>query len=81
MPEPILLVARFMTPRGATKLHTDPADLWFVGDSLDCDVGGALNTGMTAIWYDPTHSGQQGPQPHATIRHWDEFHQLMEKRT
>lgn len=34
----------------AARIGADPADIWFVGDSLVADVAGAQSTGMTAIW-------------------------------
>src|SRR5262249_9362532 len=34
----------------AAGIGVEPADIWFIGDSLIADVSGARATGMTAIW-------------------------------
>lgn len=34
----------------AARIGVEPADIWFIGDSLVADVAGAQATGMTAIW-------------------------------
>ena len=34
---------------GAAKLNLPPEHIWFVGDSIECDVAGARAVGMTSI--------------------------------
>lgn len=59
----------------AGKFDLPPDRIWFVGDSLECDIAGARNAGMTAVWYNlhnlpaPT---PPDPTPHLTIHSlWD----------
>jgi HAD superfamily hydrolase (TIGR01509 family) len=37
----------------ADSLRVEPKDTWFVGNDPHTDIAGALNAGMTAIWYNP----------------------------
>jgi putative hydrolase of the HAD superfamily len=34
----------------AARIGAEPADIWFIGDSLIADISGARATGMTAVW-------------------------------
>ena len=44
----------------AAKLGVSPRDIWFVGDRLDTDVGGAMAAGMTGVWFDASNSEPPG---------------------
>ena len=33
------------------KMGLQPADVWFVGDKLEYDVRGALDSGLFPVWY------------------------------
>jgi HAD superfamily hydrolase (TIGR01662 family) len=35
----------------ARRLRCEPEGIWFVGDSLECDVAGAAAAGMIPIWF------------------------------
>lgn len=37
----------------AVRLGVSPEAIWFVGDNLFFDVGGAQTSGMTGVWYRP----------------------------
>ncbi len=70
-PHPLLFEA------AAARLGLDPRDVWFIGDSLTFDVGGARSVGMTAIWYNTRGLAAEGPEAHAEIRDWREFGDLL----
>jgi putative hydrolase of the HAD superfamily len=62
----------------AAKLGCDPAETWFVGDSLECDIVGAHNAGMTPVWYNPR--GLLCPLETAPVemRHWAELLAMLD---
>ena len=39
----------------AERLFLEPYEIWYVGDSFNTDVLGAVNAGMKPIWYNPGH--------------------------
>jgi putative hydrolase of the HAD superfamily len=53
-PNPLLFEA------AAARIGAEPADIWFVGDSLIADVSGARATGMTAVWLPGTDEAPPG---------------------
>jgi len=60
----------------AAKLGLPPEAVWFVGDSLACDVAGANAAGMTSVWYAPEPAATDdacGATPHLRIRDWKEL--------
>lgn len=56
-----------------------PEDVWYIGDQYECDIVGANNAGMQAIWYlgaiDMVYEKKEGI---IEIRHWDELKNLLE---
>jgi HAD superfamily hydrolase (TIGR01549 family) len=56
--------------RALEQLRVVPERVWYVGDDLRCDVGGARRAGLRAIWINP--GGQQllagDPVPDRVIR-------------
>jgi putative hydrolase of the HAD superfamily len=61
----------------AAKLGLDPRDIWFIGDSLQHDIAGALKAGMTAIWYNRRGAPAGNVVPHATIHSWSALADLL----
>jgi putative hydrolase of the HAD superfamily len=74
-------------------LGVDPGDAWFVGDSLDTDVAGALSAGMVALWLNrggPSRLGfgvgaelplaESTVVPHAELESMSELIQLLRDR-
>ena len=54
----------------AAKLGVGAPDIWFVGDSLECDVAGAKAAGMTSIWLSQNGAApkiESGQRADATI--------------
>jgi FMN phosphatase YigB (HAD superfamily) len=56
--------------RAVVGLGVEKSETLVIGDSLRCDIGGALAAGLRSIWIDPTNLGPPsiGLQPHAWIR-------------
>ena len=57
----------------AVKLGVKPKGIWFVGDMLKYDVGGALDANMTAVWYNPGKAPCDGRPPHLEVAGWAPF--------
>ena len=47
------------------RLGVSAEEAWMVGDSLESDVGGALNAGMTGVWFNPEGAARKPAQPEA----------------
>jgi putative hydrolase of the HAD superfamily len=62
---------------GLQKAGVAPENAWYVGNSLEFDVAGALGVGMVPVWYN--RLGQEGSAPAGsyTIRHWNELAPLL----
>ena len=58
---------------GARKLGLPPEDIWFVGDRLEYDVKGALDSGLFPVWYNPTSEPHNPDYPCLEIKDWYEF--------
>ena len=54
-----------------------PADVWYVGNSIEHDIAGARNAGMPAIWYNAVNSDLCAPTPDAAISSWSDFTRLL----
>jgi HAD superfamily hydrolase (TIGR01549 family) len=75
--EPIVISAEFgrRKPHAAIfhaaleRLDAQPAEAWYVGDSLDDDVAGAKNAGVTAVWINAAREtlSVDGPHPDHVI--------------
>jgi len=61
----------------SSKLGIAPRDIWFIGDTLQADIAGALRTGMTAIWYCPDGEADTAIAPHAILRRWRDLPSLL----
>lgn len=62
---------------GLQKAKAAPERTWYIGNSLQYDVAGALGAGMTPVWYNRV--GQEGEVPDgvAVIAHWSELDALL----
>lgn len=61
----------------ARKAGCNPEECVFVGDSVEHDVLGAKNAGMSAIWYT---RGRENPNNYPAISHFDELVPLLTKK-
>ena len=64
---------------GVWQLGLSPSEVWFMGDTLDYDVLGALKAGLWAVWYNRHHSQGGGVVPHAEVGSWEEFTALVQR--
>ncbi len=51
--------------------------IWFVGDKLDFDVAGAVNSGLCAVWYNPGRVPRTGDYECLEIGGWLEFRGMI----
>jgi putative hydrolase of the HAD superfamily len=51
---------RLFFETAASRIGADPSDVWFIGDSLEADVAGAIATGMMTVWLRPRGDTTQG---------------------
>ena len=72
-PHPLILET------AALKLKSEPADLWYIGNSPQYDMAAAHNAGMGAIWYNRNQAPCDGPEPHVEVQGWKEFLDLIRK--
>jgi putative hydrolase of the HAD superfamily len=63
---------------GLQKAGVSPESAWYVGNSLQFDVEGALQVGMTPVWYNRV--GQEGTPPEGTftIDHWSALPPILD---
>ncbi len=50
--------AREMFDLCLEKLNLPPENIWYVGDSFQKDVKGAMNVGMQAVWFHPQENSK-----------------------
>lgn len=62
----------------AKKMGLFPEDIWFVGDSLDYDVAGAINARLFPVWYNPKNQVNTGYEC-LQVRSWREFGEKVEE--
>lgn len=60
------------------KMGLPPGDIWFVGDRLDIDVAGAIDSGLCPVWYNPRKEPHTGELNCFEIEHWHEFRDRIE---
>ena len=60
------------------RLGVPPEDIWFIGDSFECDMEGAAGVGMVPVWYRPAESASFDVAPAAcSVASWGEFEELL----
>ena len=60
------------------KAELEPEDVWYIGDSYQCDVVGSRNVGMFPVWYIGCAADPNGEQDALTVSSWAQLRQLME---
>ncbi len=62
----------FLFELAASKLNAATSEVWFVGDTIECDIEGSRKTGMTPFHY--IGKIKESPLPQTeVIRNWDEL--------
>lgn len=64
---------------GLQRTGVAPERTWYVGNSLQFDVAGAVAAGITPVWYNRLGVEGEAPQAVGTITHWSEFPPLLLK--
>lgn len=59
------------------RMGLAPVDVWFVGDKLEYDVRGAIDSGMCAVWYNPESQQRTGDYDCLEVKSWREFMELL----
>ena len=54
----------------AKKKLSARSDIWYAGDSLECDVRGAARAGMIPVWYNPGREKAEIPAECIDIAGW-----------
>lgn len=60
------------------KMNLEPQDIWFVGDSLEYDIRGAIDSGLYPVWYNPENKPDQIDGEYLVVRSWQEFQGKIE---
>lgn len=55
------------------KMGLAPQDVWFVGDNLDCDVKGAIDSGLFPVWYNSLDQINEKKYPCLEVKSWPDF--------
>jgi HAD superfamily hydrolase (TIGR01549 family) len=59
------------------RLGLQPKEVWFVGDNIEKDVGGALRAGLTAVWYNRQDVRCVGEPAGIQVGDWAGFLELV----
>ena len=62
---------------GLQRTGVAPERTWYVGNSLQFDVAGAVSAGITPVWYNRVGVEGEAPEAAGTITHWSEFPALL----
>ncbi len=63
------------------KINLIPSDIWFVGDTLEYDVKGAIQSGLFPVWYNPKGHPKNLEYDCLEIRSWYEFIEKLKELT
>lgn len=55
------------------KMYLEPVDIWFVGDMLEYDVAGAVQSGLYPVWYNPKGKPKTIECDCLEVKSWREF--------
>jgi len=60
------------------KMDLELQDIWFVRDSLEYDIRGAIDYGLCPVWYNPTGKPGEIDSEYLEVRRWHEFREKVE---
>jgi putative hydrolase of the HAD superfamily len=60
------------------KMNLEPQDIWFVGDKLEYDIRGAIDSGLYPVWYNPEEKPGEIDGEYLEVRSWHEFREKIE---
>ncbi|MBL7166295.1 MAG: HAD family hydrolase [Dehalococcoidales bacterium] len=55
------------------KMDLEPRDIWFVGDKLEYDIKGAIDSGLYPVWYNPQGKPNDAGYECLEVRSWYEL--------
>lgn len=61
------------------KMGLDPEDIWFIGDSIEYDVKGAMNVGLLPIWYNGRNQVYNGKRGFLEVNDMSEVTRLIKE--
>lgn len=59
------------------KLGLSPKEVWYVGNSFEADITGALEAGLVPVWY-TRRVADDGNHDGLRVKDWDNFVELLE---
>lgn len=59
------------------RLDVAPGDVWFVGNSMKHDIQGALQAGLTPVWYTRRAQGNGTGYDGMQVENWGEFLEML----
>lgn len=63
------------------KAGLTPEEVWYIGDQYECDIKGALHSGLFPIWYIGAIDLPYTEDPRIlTVKSWNELRQVMESQ-
>ncbi len=61
------------------KAELAPRDVWYIGDSYECDVVGARNAGLFPVWYLGSTQRLEKKDDVMTVFHWNELIEYLKE--
>lgn len=61
------------------KMGLSPEDIWFIGDSIEYDVKGAINAGLFPVWYNRKNQVYDGEWDFLEVKDMNEVTSLIEE--
>jgi len=55
------------------RIQLDPGEIWFVGNSSDHDIAGAVSAGLCGVWYNRLGAEHNDHRPDVEVKSWHEF--------
>ena len=59
------------------KLREPIGDIWFIGDTFESDISGALDVGLFAVWYNKSQESPVNTIPNAILHGWRDLLELL----
>ena len=59
-------------------MNLKPHDIWFVGDKLEYDIKGAINSGLYPVWYNCKNEPGKNEYQYLEVKDWHEFKDKIE---
>ncbi len=67
----------FLFQAAVARMGMSPADIWFIGDSLEYDIAGAMQANLYPVWYNARRENPNTKYPCLEVKGWAEFAQVI----